>query len=136
MRSTHAALHRFVIHTSRKCVLCGALCFSRCIARIQGFTGFVFPLYVHSRRTLPKGPQEVFDEACLLYFALKASVEMGEVSWAALTTEQQRDMDSALSMWKSAADDGVVQVNCNKRVQLLINIYMFFPFSMLNTLLN
>jgi hypothetical protein len=57
--------------------------------------------------------QELFEEGCRSFVPLKRRVERGEAVWDSLSTLQQREMDTASSLWRKAAKLGLPAAQCS-----------------------
>jgi hypothetical protein len=65
------------------------------------------------RAKLPPGPEQLYDDACRLYFPIENKVKSGKLSWAALSKTQKRDMDKVIKLWRGAVDQGHVSAQFN-----------------------
>jgi len=58
------------------------------------------------RTSLTLGPQKLFYEGLAVYMVVHRLVKQGQVSWSALPASAQRDVDAAVTKWRTAADQG------------------------------
>ena len=72
------------------------------------------------RKPLPPGPEKLFDLGVGIYAKIKGAIDRSRpgvdetTPWPALSTEQQGEMDQAVTMLREAADQGhmMAQVDC------------------------
>jgi len=57
--------------------------------------------------------QELFEEGCRSFVPLARRVERGEAAWDSLSMLQQREMETATSLWRKAAKLGLPAAQCS-----------------------
>ena len=83
-------------------------------ACVEGLRSFgikqVCPL---CRVELPPGPEKLFEEAARRYWNVARRVANGKASWGALTKAEQREINEAFRLCRSAADQGHAGAQCS-----------------------
>jgi len=80
---------------------------STCVNELRKFGVMqVCPL---CRTPLSPGPEKTYEEAARRYITVQRLVERGYASWDSLPAPAQQDIDTALSEWRAAAEEGHAQ---------------------------